>query len=413
MRLLRLRRPALLPALLALTGCDGCFGPGVGSAAIDPVAEAIATSGDVRRRLADQAAWGSIASGAKLFAGDWVQTAQRANARVVYDDGAELFVEPSTTVVIEARRDGDDAADIRRIAVRSGAVRAGLRRGSRRPVEVELPDGETIAVSTSSDDDEADLRITVDPSGEADVAVTRGAVALTTSTGETVQIASGTARHLEAGDVAGPVVALPATPTLAPLGEAPPHYVGEVVPLRWSTPDPGQRFLVELATAGALDTFERVVETDATRLDWTPDTPGAWNVRVYAIDGGGRLSAPSSAARVEVVADDRLRLLEAPADGTTYRVSTGPANVDFAWSAHPSGGPYRVTLAADPDLTDVVASRETTETTWTARVPAGRYHWGVHRVGASPQPLFVKTRAFTVRREGSDLRVPRQLDWTR
>jgi hypothetical protein len=409
----RLGRLPLVPALLALSGCDGCFGGGVGSAEIDPVAEAVATWGDVRRRLADEAAWGSIGSGAKLFAGDWVQTAQRANARVLYDDGAELFVEPSTTVVIEARGAGSEEAGIRRIAVRSGAVRAGLRRGTRRPVEVELPDGETIAVSTPQSDDEAELRISVDPSGQADVAVTRGAVALTTSTGETVEVTSGTARRLQPGGAPGPVVALPVAPNLEPTVKSPPHYVGEEVPLRWTTPEADRRFLVELSSGNSLETFERLVEADAPRLDWTPDAPGTWDVRVYATDRDGRRSAPSNRLQIDVVVDDRLRLLARPADGTTYRVPAGTARVDFAWSPHPDGGPYRVTLARDPALTDVLTTEATDDTRWTARVPPGRYHWGVHRASSPPEPLFVRTRSFRVVRRGSELRVPRKLDWSR
>ena len=413
MRPARLRRHLLIPTLLALSECDGCFDGGVGSVEIDPIAEAVATSGDVRRRLADEAAWGSIASGTELFAGDWVQTARRANARVVYDDGAELFVEPSTTVVIEARGAPGEEAGIRRIAVRSGAVRAGLRRGSRRPVEVELPDGETIAVSTPASDDEAELRISVDPSGKADVAVTRGAVALTTSTGETVEVTSGTARRLEAGGVTGPVVPLPAAPELEPVPKPPPLYTNEPIPLRWTAPEADRRFIVELSSSGALETFEQLVETDAPRLDWSPDAPGAWSVRVYATDAAGRRSPPSNRRSLDVLVDDRLRLLEAPADGTTYRVSAGTASIDFAWSPHPDGGPYRLTLARDEELTDVLTTHETGDTGWTARVPPGRYHWGVHRAGAPPEPLFVKTRGLRVLREGSDLRVPRKLDWSR
>jgi len=389
--------------------CDGCWRRDVIVGAVDPVARCTDTSGDVRRRLSEGSAWSSLGSGADLYSGDWVQTAQRARAQIEFEDGSELLVEPSTTVVIDTRSRDDPSAGIRRIAVRSGSVRAGLARGRRRSVEVQLPDGETIAVRRQSDEEEADVRIQVADDGGTEVAVTRGAVALTTPTGRTVDVLSGTSLDLLGGEPGAPQP-LPSTPVLEPLGGATPRYVDMPVELSWSVEGNPSRFRVELDRADTPAPIDALVESRARSVAWTPSAAATWSIRVVAVDDRGRHSPPSAPRRAEVVVDERLRLLLAPPDGATYRIASGRAEIELSWAPHPEGGPYRVTVAEDDALRDVITTRETDQTRTSVRLGPGVAHWGVHR---GDEPLFVDSRQLHVERRRSDLRVPRRLDWSR
>ena len=140
--------------------------------------------------------------------------------------------------------------------------------------------------------------------------------------------------------------------------------------------------------------------------------PRRTSIRSARIHSAASASA-SSAQTLEVVVDDRLRLLRAPEDDVTYRVGAGRARVDFAWDEAPEGGPYRVTVARDPELDATVERSEVTEAKWSTRLGPGRYYWIVHRVGDPDVPLSVQPRSFRVERTKADLRVPEKLDWSR
>lgn len=402
----RLTRAGLAAVALLIGACDGCGRDEVVVDAIDPVAECVATSGDVRRRLSLGTAWNSLASGTPLFSGDWVQTAQRAHAEVVFTDGSDLFVEPSTTVVIEAPDEQGDEAGIRRIAVRSGSVRAGLPRGRRQRVEVRLPAGQTIALAPRDEAAEADVRIAVDEAGEAEVAVTRGAVALEAG-GETVDLESGSSLRVAEGQ-ASPPEPLPAAPELDPLRAGDPAYVGAPVGIRWSVPEPDRTFRVELSRVDGPGRFEQVIEANAPPVEWEPPAPAIWVARVFAVGADGRRSPPSNPERIEVVVDERLRLLRRPVDGGTFRVTSGRARVELVWEAHPDGGPYQVTVGSGDALEPAVVRTEVEGPSHPIRLGPGLYTWGVHR---GDEPLFVEPFRFRVLRRGSDLEVPSRLDW--
>ncbi len=392
--------------LLFLTSCDGCFGDSTVADAVEAVAQCTSTRGDVRRRLSSASAWTSLRAGTDLFAGDWVQTAAEANAQVAYDDGARLFVEPGTTVVIE-QPNPEDEEGMRRIAVRAGSVRTGLVADSKKAVQVRLPSGETIGLS-SAQSRRADVRIEVDDAGKAEVAVTQGTVALTTSAGTTVEVESGTARRVEA-DRAGPPEPLPLPPDPVEPGPGP-HYVSQPLGLAWSTPERKRTFEVELSSDEALLSVDQMLTTERRTVGWTPPRAGRWYWRVAAIDEKGRHSPPSRTIAVDIVVDDRLRLLRAPADEAVYRVSRGPAKVDFRWDPHPERGPYTLLVAEDSSFDTIVVQRELDEPSAFVSLAPGAYFWGVRRT-PDASPLFVEPFRLTVVRKRSDLKVPAKLDW--
>ncbi len=401
-------RLLLLAAGLFAPACDGC-GTRPSLEPVDPVARCLTTDGDVRRRLYSSSAWRSLSGGADLFAGDWVQTAQRATAELEYAGGAMLRVEPGSTVVIQPP-DSDPEAAVRRIVVRSGRVEGripGSREGrASRRVAVDLADGRSVQL-TPGDDSEVRYRVDVDPAGRADVSVVRGEAEVTASDGVARTAVEGTAVRLDPAGRAR-TQALPPAPA-APQPDRSDVRSGQSVLLEWAGAS-GLGYRVEVASDPGFRQRIAEIRTRTSRLEYRPNQPGPLYVRVSSIDANGLQSVASEAIELRVRPDDRLRLLRKPADGTTFETRERTAVVGFSWVEPPGGGPYRLEVsAADGETEQTMMERASERPEARGRFRPGRYRWGVY--GPGGEPLFAEPFTFRVERTRIDLEVPSRLRW--
>lgn len=397
-------RPGVLLAWLGAAACDGCSDAPIAEA-IQPVARCTATAGDVRRRLISSAAWRTLGTGTDLFAGDWVQTAERSTAAVEYEGGAEILVEPSSTIVIQALS-GDDRSQVRRIAVKSGRVQGRIKGEARRKVAFDLPNGRTIQVEAKSED--AGFRVDVAEDGRADVSVTQGAAQVVAGDGVPREAAAGTVVRVKEEGASAPQP-LPPTPS-APLAARDQVYAGDSVLLRWSGAS-GVGYRVEFAEDPDFRRRIGEIQTPNEEIEYEPEGPGTVYFRVYARDGEGLVSLPSRTGSLRVAADDRPRLLQRPADGATFQIARGSARVTFSWKEPRSSGPYRLVVSESKDLSDPVLDRRSDALDATDAFGPGTYHWGVYDAGGDA--LFATPYEFQVVRKELDLQVPPKLRWKR
>lgn len=389
-------------ALLAAPACPGCE-TRPRSEAVAPVATCITTQGDVRRRLFASSAWRSLSAGNALFAGDWVQTAERATADVEYAEGPSLRVQPGSTVVIQPPSDGSQP-ELERIEVVRGTVEGRLsRRGQGRALRVALPAGKTVELSAPSETSDVGYRVQVEASGRTDVVVTEGEAEIRSPDGQVQQLEPGTAVRLQTDGSAERQSVPPAPSTVSVDAEA--TYPGESVLLRWSGAS-GVGYRVEVAADPGFSQRLAVLTSRDNQVQYQPESAGPVFFRVYSQDDG-LLSLPSETARLVVNEDTRPRDLRSPENGTRFETPGRTARVRFAWEE--SQGPYTLRVSRNEDLSKPQVRRSVDGTETTLRLPPGTYHWGVFGPGQTLR--FVDPFQFEVRQDLEELQVPARLRW--
>jgi hypothetical protein len=390
-------RKASWALLIFLAGCEGC-GCGSEVESLVAVAKCAEADGDVRRRPSTSSAWNSLGVGDALFAGDWVQTALSAAARVDFSSGDQLRVAPGTTVVIE----DPGVARRQRVSVKSGRVEGELIAAGE--LVVEGPDGSPVTLRAK---DRSRYRLEVESGGGVAVSVSQGEVALSTPEGTTA-VKGGEAQVIKGGKAVGAVEKLLASPEVPAL---PVRTIGEAAPITARPVVGAKKYICEIAKDEGFTSGVIRLESDDPSFDFTPSGPGEYWVRVSASSDTGRESVPSAPEKLVIrSAPPEDRLLE-PKAGTAIATDEPEAKVELSWKAPPEGGPYVVVVAKEGAIDrDVVSETEVGAEKATIKLPLGRYVWGVYKKNGRT-PLFPSARSLVVVKANRELRVPKKIPW--
>lgn len=402
-------------AIVILVGCDRCEDPVRRGA----VAECTAAHGEVRAHPADEWVWNGVSVGDRFNAGDWVRTGVDSRARIRFETGTELGIDPSSTVVLELPQPpkqeeppGEPAPMVSRVKVETGQVRGVIREAvARSEVLVATPEGKTIRIRPSEPGKKFGYRVRVGETGVMELAVTEGRAEVSGDDGARVSLAEGQAHDVVAGTLVGGPIELPDFPKLTSPG-VDANVVwrdGLQIALSWSEVDTVERFHLEVAsdqsfTRTVLD--RRLAGTDAI---FAPSRPGTFYWRVASRSAAGREGEFGFARRIRVTKSKIEDLLVAPVDNALIKYTRRLPLVHFSWQAVAPPAPYRLVVARDRGLTRVVFEKVAPrQRVATRALSAGTYYWGVFAEGEPRRPLFEKPRRLRIRKDVG-LRTPKKV----
>lgn len=340
------------------------------TADVPRAAVAFESSGDVKRRPAEQLGWRPLGRGMGVFDADAVFVPPGATSALRFDDGSELFLDERSLVVVERATQG------RRLRLRQGALSG---RAALRPLAVETPAG------LATIEAQSDVRVELSASASAtEVTVRRGAASL------------GSSPRLQAGERAraGPrgVERLPGWPVqlVEPESNARQAFSppSQAVVLRWTGALPrGARLQLARDRLFAFVELDGPVRGQDVRLERRSPEVTWWRL----VDERG---APLSESRRFALVEDVPPVAIAPAPDEVMLAPPG-STIAFEWTYVPGAERYRVELAAAQDFEVVVLAAEVPRAAARLEVslPEGSWYWRVRAVdGDTPHAGSVPRR---------------------
>lgn len=408
-------RRTWISVILILTGCDGCNEPARKGA----IAECTAAHGEVRAHPADEWVWSAVAVGDRFDEGDWVRTGLDSRAKIRFESGTELGIDPSSTIVLEIPRPqrpeqgpGETPPMLSRVKVESGVVRGVVQEAeARAEVVVATPEGKTIRIAPSEPGKKFGYRVRVGEGGVVELAVTEGSAELTGEDGVRVSLEKGQAQDVVGGALVGKPIDLPDFPKLISPGvDANVLWRdGLQIALSWSRVEGVERHRLEVATDQSFTKMAVDRPVSGVEATFAPEAPGTYYWRVASQNEAGRQGEFGFARRIQVTKTKIEDLLVAPVDDALIKYTRRPPLVQFSWQAVVPPAPYRLVVARDRGLSRVVFEQTAPEQRVATRaLSAGTYYWGVYAEGEPQRPLFLKARRLRIRRDVG-LRTPRKV----
>ncbi len=326
------------------------------------VARLEALSSDVWTRRADQIAWLGSEQGQILHDRDGIQTSKRGEAVVRFDEGNALRLGKSTLVIIrQPTYDALTRTRVGKVLLASGELQADLSAsalGTTR-VEVTLAAGESHVTAEGPVDGDGSLRIKVDPTGQAAVAVYAGTAVLQHGD-ETLRFGPNEYAVVDAQGNLGTPEKLPEAPVAVSPDDGAVYVYRDRAPevtFAWGTTPLDDRYRLTVARDPQ---FRQVVIDERLaqhRLSCSTLKAGTYYWRINACRG--EVESPSSATRAVQVDNDSA--------GPALTVALPPAVVETA--------SYALTGVTEPDARLIVGDET---------VPVGREGQFQHVVQLRP-----------------------------
>ena len=343
---------------------SGAFGwAGQPPVAVGPAEAPIAAlnlgSGVVRRRPLGELAWQDARPGDSLLAGDTLYVPPNVSAQVRFRDGALLDLQEAALVVI------DRAEEVANLVPRVDLVRGSLAVRAPHRLLVAAR-GHRVLL------DRGQARLQVGDEGTTRVSVDGGRARLETA-GQTADLVAAEAAKITSGGAVRPV-APPRIRLALPADGAHVVHDGGPVVLIWEQDDL-TRYRVEIAEDAD---FAQVTHRAEVKRSSLPVSllPGIYHWRVTAGDSAEPLT---SEQRMLHVVDPRSLVALRPSEQDAVRPSE---ETTFSWTALMGADRYRVEVARDPAMTELVLVREAQSNSLRDRaiLEEGKYWW---RVGAT------------------------------
>lgn len=396
----------LLPLLFGACRCGKDQDPSMAT-----VAECVLADGDVRFHPPRDVVWQSVGLGHRFAQGDWVRTAEAARARIRFDGGSLVEMDPASTLIIETLDHTDDDSLGPLIALESGSLRGTAEKGVSGRVSLRTPGGERVSLAPQRAGETFDYRVSVRSSGDVELAVTAGEAEVVTKDSKSV-LRAGEAKLMSRGRLSETERLLVAPALLAPAEDAVLTLErDESVGFSWAQVPGARRYRLEHSRDPAFQAEVERVEVDGA--EWSGRlTPGDRHWRVTAESASGLLGASSPVRRFELREQLVLEHLVAPPNGVELESSGRRIKVEFVWNPLEGASGYELVVSRNKDLSRPVLSQPLGETRFaTDTLAPGRYHWGVFAAGESKTPLFREPFRFALRRGAQDLEAPKKLQW--
>lgn len=295
----RRRLHAALVAGLALAA--GCHRPAADVEA-DPasvVAGLVGTCASVVRevqiRRAGQAAWEPAVVGSTLRPGDELRTGPLSTARLAFLAGAGLEIGESADVVVDAERDGRDAAPGAAprpvVAVKEGVVHGVLlpAEGAGAPsAGLTVRSGDAgVRISSRAGAEETAFRL-LGNEGGTELAVVRGAATVKGARGE-IALAAGQVALVRGGELVEPAALIASPEALEPRADARLAFVpGLALRMRWAEVKGASGYRIQIARDATFEDVEVADAVGGTEYVFRPAKAGGHAWRVAAQDAAGR-----------------------------------------------------------------------------------------------------------------------------
>ncbi len=310
------RTPAGGPARQGMDGLE---------ASVPLVARLEVLAPDVRTRHAEQISWQEVKRSRTLQDRDGVQTSDRGDALVRFDGGGQLRLGGNTLIIIRQPRQSVFTRErLGEVLVVSGELQIDLPAGADAATRFDmvLASGQSRVACEGGDQGQVSLRIKVDESGQASVAVYQGEAAIESDEGRVRLGANEFATVDEQGRATSPQTLPPAPSALAPPDAAAYVYrngAPEVV-FAWTGGAATDRYHLTVARD---PNFHHVVIDELLAeetLSCNTLQAGSYHWRVSVLRGG--LEGPLSPRRALRIASDTA--------GPFLDVALPPAVVDAA-----------------------------------------------------------------------------------
>lgn len=401
-------------------------GPKASAPAPAPVvASCTASAGPVQVRRAGATYWEEVSVGTVFRAGDWVKTGKAGSARIEFTAGGGLELAAEAVVVIDTpepppEADGGAAAAAPMISLESGEARAFMMDLSQEgeviaPLTIKGRDGARVKLERPKGEQAVEVRLRGDEGG-TEVAVTRGAVLLTSSDGGERTIARGQVTDVRAGAASAPVELISFPDSIAPGIDARFWTKPELqIKLVWRAVTGAAGYRLQIA--GDLS-FQALLQSidfgeEVTSYAFVPPHEGVYAWHVAARDAAGHWGEFGFARRVYLESEKPKELLIGPEDGALITFIDSPPKVVFSWQSAADVKSYRLVIGSGPDILQsaVVSLKTSGQRVEVSDLPPGQYVWGAFIEGKLLQPIFLEPRRLTLRKgEGDKLRTPKKIN---
>src|SRR5436309_4610695 len=306
-----------------------------GGGPVETAAHLTAMRNQVKSRSASEIAWGKATEGMALRDRDAIQTLDRSNATITFDDSNYLDMGQNSLVIIQ-RLEEDPALKERRtfLLMVEGDLRgriAGARDSAVR-IEVATPGAVTRIQRTPASEGELKFKISVHPDRSSTIAVYEG-FADVVARGQIVRVGANQSTVVRADGAPAALVSLPASPVLDAPADGVRAYYRDLPPriqFAWSALPGAKAYHFVLARDPA---YRSIVDEDYPALAGLTHgslRTGTYYWRVSGLDGT-REGAFSRPRDLEVTQDREppfleVRLPPATTQENSFRLAgrTGP-----------------------------------------------------------------------------------------
>src|SRR6266571_2452433 len=282
--------------------------------ALGIAAHLTAMRNQVKSRSASEVAWGKATEGMALRDRDAIQTLDRSNATIAFDDSNYLDMGQNSLVIIQ-RLEEDPALKERRsfLVMVEGDLRGRIAGtgGSAVRIEVATPGAVTRIQRTLASEGELKFKISVHPDRSSTIAVYEG-FADVLARGQIVRVGANQSTVVKADGAPAALEPLPASPVLDAPADGDPVYYRDLPPpiqFVWSALPEAKAYHFVLARDPA---FRSIVDEDypaLARLTHGNLRTGTYYWRVSGLDGT-REGAFSPPRHFEVTQDREPPFLE-------------------------------------------------------------------------------------------------------
>ncbi len=400
-------------------------GPKASSPAPSPViASCTASEGLVQVRRAGTAFWEAVSVGTVFRPGDWVKTGSPGSARVEFTAGGGLELSADAVVIIDVpepppEADGGAASAAPMVSMESGEVRAfladlNLDDEAAHPLTIKGRDGARVKLERQQGEQAVEVRLRSGESG-TEMAVTSGAVLLTSGDGSEVKVGQGQVSDIRAGLASAPVELIPFPESVAPGIDARFWAKPDLeIKLVWHAVPGAAQYRLQIASDLSFQKLLQSVDLgEVTSYAFVPPEEGIYAWHVAARDEAGHWGEFGFARRIYLESEKPKELLIGPENGAVISFIDSPPKVVFSWQSAADAKTYRLVIGSGPDIlkSAKVNLKTTGQRVEVPTLPPGSYVWGAFIEGKVLQPIFLEPRRLTLRKgDAGQLRTPKKIN---
>ncbi len=346
---------------------------------LQPVGTFSKSVNDVRRKVNNGLTWQNVDQKDRVFEGDSIFTGDDSEAQVDLDKGGSLMLDPKSLVVVHTSKDGLE------VDLQYGSLLGKIE--DDKPIVI-VQEGQRNEITTKN----AELRITKDEKGSAQIEVLAGEVQVT-ETGPSGSGQSKTIKENEAAEISRSGVTESKSAPISLLEPAQGAQVWQsssrAVSFKWKSAAAATKYHIEFAQDAGFSeiVFDKTTSNSEIGLTELPNGTGAYYWRIRT-DQSSTSAATKSLPRRIFLYPDVAPVPTMPANDQVFTVdptfSESSRVVMVAWRDQAGSASFKVQVAKDKDFRSIVAEQTVTGKNWrTKPLPAGPYYWKVF--GQHPQ----------------------------